>query len=117
LAVTRRKYDEITLPSYQTEDGKMAYRTRTEAGGILKTKYKIGSKKTLEHLASVGGGPEFHKAGPRVLYTDEALDKWALSKIGPPQASTAENVIPTPPPGPGSRPRGRPRRVREVRHD
>lgn len=92
----------------------MAFRTRTEAGGYLKDKYKFGSKKSLDHLASVGGGPEFHKTGHRALYTDEALDKWALSKIGPPQTSTAENVIPTPPPGAGSRPRGRPPRAHEA---
>jgi hypothetical protein len=79
------------------------------AGAFLKAKYGIGSKKSLDKLATVGGGPKFHKAGPARLYTPEALDEYALAKIGPPQSSTAENVRPTPPALDPDRPRGRPR--------
>ena len=38
----------------------------------LKDRYGHGSEKTLAKLACLGGGPEFHKAGERVvLYTRE----------------------------------------------
>jgi hypothetical protein len=64
---------------------------RRAAGNYLKDKYGHGSEKTLAKLASVGGGPEFHKAGDRVvLYRKEALDAWALAKISEPLKSTSE---------------------------
>jgi hypothetical protein len=64
---------------------------RQHAGRYLKQKYGFGSEKTLAKLASIGGGPEFHKAGDRVvLYTKEYLDAWALSKISGPLKSTSE---------------------------
>ena len=88
--------------------------TREEAAQYLRANYKFGSKRTLDKLATMGGGPEYQKAGPRAIYTDEALDRYALAKIGPPQLSTAENATPTPPPRDGSRPRGRPSK-REAR--
>ena len=34
---------------------------------------------TLERWRCVGGGPEFHKIGSRVLYTKVALDRFAQS--------------------------------------
>jgi hypothetical protein len=81
------------------------------AGEYLKKTYAFGSKKSLDKLAVIGGGPKFHKAGPARLYTIEALDEYALAKIGPEQSSTAENVRPEPPPRDPERPRGRPRRA------
>jgi hypothetical protein len=87
------------------------YMPRREAGQYLKDKYGFGSKKSLDKFAWGGGGPEFHKAGARTLYTPEALDAWALSRIGPPQTSTAENASPATPPRDGARPRGRPRKL------
>ncbi len=68
------------------------------------------SKKTLDKLASVGGGPEFHKAGHARLYTPEALDAYARSIIGPAQTSTAQNEVKERK-RPGARPRGRPRKL------
>jgi hypothetical protein len=59
------------------------YLRRKAAGEYLKTKFGFGSDKTLAKLASLGGGPAFHKAGPAALYEPAALDEWALSKIGP----------------------------------
>ena len=85
------------------------YYSRKEAGEYLKRKYGIGSKKTLDKLATTGGGPEYHKAGRLTLYKPEALDRFALSRIGPPQSSTAEN----PPSRAPVRPRGRPRKPAE----
>ena len=64
---------------------------RKGAGVYLKNKYGFGSEKTLAKLASIGGGPEFRKAGDRVvLYTRPALDDWALAKISGPLKSTSE---------------------------
>ena len=82
--------------------------TRAEAGKYLRDTYRFGSKRTLDYYATMGGGPEYEKAGYRALYTISVLDRWAKSRIGPPQTTTAENVNPTPPPRDGSRPRGRP---------
>jgi hypothetical protein len=53
-----------------------------------KVRFRLG--KTLAKLASVGGGPVFRKAGVAALYEAEALDAWALGKIGPEQASTSD---------------------------
>jgi hypothetical protein len=69
-----------------------SYFMRRRAAGIYLTdKYGHGSEKTLAKLACLGGGPEFHKAGGRVvLYTKEALDAWALAQISGPLKSTSE---------------------------
>ena len=40
------------------------FMSRRDAGAYLKGKYGFSSKKTLDKLATVGGGPEYHKAGP-----------------------------------------------------
>lgn len=61
-----------------------------DAGVYLKETFGFCSEKALNKLACVGGGPEFHKAGAARLYTQEALDAWALSKIGKPQRSTSD---------------------------
>jgi hypothetical protein len=67
-----------------------AFLRRREAGQYLRDKYGFGSEKTLAKLASVGGGPRFHKAGVAALYTRADLDAWARAKIGGPQASTSD---------------------------
>ena len=66
------------------------YLRRREAAVYLTSKYGFGAEKTLSKGAVTGDTPEFHKAGRIVLYTREALDKWALAKIGAPQKSTSE---------------------------
>ncbi|TLG75153.1 hypothetical protein [Methylocystis sp. B8] len=63
-----------------------------DAGVYLKDKFGFGSEKSLNKLACLGGGPEFHKAGPARLYTPEALDEWAMSKIGAAQKSTSDTA-------------------------
>ena len=65
---------------------------RPAAGDYLKEKYGFGSKRTLDKLACLGGGPEFHKAGSIVLYEPEKLDEWALARIGPPRQSTSDGA-------------------------
>jgi hypothetical protein len=44
-------------------------------------------------LATVGGGPPFHRAGTNgriVVYEISELDTWALAQIGDAERSTAE---------------------------
>jgi hypothetical protein len=65
------------------------YLRRRQAGLYLREKYGFGSEKTLAKLACLGGGPEYCKAGPTVLYEPRILDEWALAKIGVPQRSTS----------------------------
>lgn len=64
---------------------------RRDAASYLVSKYGFGAERTLAKGATTGDTPEFHKAGRIVLYRREALDAWALSKIGAPQKSTSEN--------------------------
>lgn len=66
------------------------YLRRKQAGEYLKTKYGFCSEKSLAKLATVGGGPIFHKAGTAALYAPKALDEWALAKISAPVRSTSE---------------------------
>jgi hypothetical protein len=46
--------------------------------------------KTLNKLATVGGGPKFSKFGRRVLYSPDDLLEWAVSRTSGPVNSTAE---------------------------
>jgi hypothetical protein len=48
------------------------------------------SRQWLAKLAVVGGGPSFRKAGRYPVYDPADLDRWAQSRIGPPQRSTSE---------------------------
>ncbi|WBJ99905.1 hypothetical protein [Methylocystis parvus] len=65
------------------------YLRRKQAGSYLSEKYGFGAARTLAKAAVTGDGPEYHKAGRIVLYTREALDKWALAKIGSARRSTS----------------------------
>jgi hypothetical protein len=66
------------------------YFRRFAAGDYLQKTYGFCSAKSLAKLATIGGGPRFHKAGIAVLYTKADLDDWARAKIGGPQASTSD---------------------------
>lgn len=63
---------------------------RDAAAEYLNKTYGFGAARTLAKGAVTGDSPEFHRAGRIVLYTREALDTWALSKIGPAQTSTSQ---------------------------
>lgn len=63
---------------------------RRDAAKYLQEKYGFGAEKTLAKGVVTGDSPEYHKAGQLVLYTPEALDKWALGKIGAPQKSSSD---------------------------
>jgi hypothetical protein len=50
----------------------------------------LTSPKTLATMATRGGGPRFHRFGPRVLYRwRDALD-WAESRLSPAMLNTSE---------------------------
>lgn len=70
--------------------GATQFLRRDAAAEYLKEKYGFGAARTLAKGAVTGDTPEFHKAGRIVLYTREALDKWALAKIGKPIRSTSD---------------------------
>jgi len=66
---------------------------RKDAGRYLKERFGFSSERALAKLATIGGGPPFHRAGIGgriILYAAEELDQWALTKIGKPLRSTAE---------------------------
>lgn len=75
-------------------DDAPSFLRRKEAGAYLKSKYGFCSDRSLGKYATVGGGPEFRKAGPSprspVIYERQKLDEWALAKISGPCQSTSD---------------------------
>lgn len=63
---------------------------RRDAAAYLTSKYGFGAERSLAKGVVTGDTPEYHKAGKIVLYTREALDAWALSKISGPLKSTSD---------------------------
>jgi hypothetical protein len=66
------------------------YWRRRKSAEYLKDIHGHGSERTLAKLATIGGGPEIIYSGRIPLYTQESLDKWALSKLSAPVRSTSE---------------------------
>ena len=66
------------------------YLRRAQAGEYLKSKWGAFCAGTLATLAVRGGGPRFQKMGRYPVYTREALDEWAASRLSRPVANTAE---------------------------
>jgi hypothetical protein len=52
------------------------------------------SPKTLATMATRGGGPPFHRFGPRVLYRWRDALEWAEKRLSPPVGSTSEARAP-----------------------
>jgi hypothetical protein len=63
---------------------------RKAAATYLLEKYGFGAEPTLAKGVVTGDTPAYQKAGKIVLYTREALDAWAMSKIGPVRRSTSD---------------------------
>ena len=74
-----------------------------EASEFLTKRFAPVSDKTLAKYRVVGGGPEFHKFGRRILYSESALDAWGNSRLSPPLRTTTKQTK-------GKR-RGRPKRA------
>jgi predicted DNA-binding transcriptional regulator AlpA len=66
------------------------YLRRAEAAAYLKDKYGVGSRRTLDKLASVGGGPVYIKLGGAAVYDPADLDAWAQSRMTRFKATTVE---------------------------
>lgn len=63
---------------------------RSEVPAYLMKKHGVPiAKKTLDKLASIGGGPEMEYFGRVPTYTPEALDAWVEQRLSKPVGSTA----------------------------
>ncbi len=66
---------------------------RAEVPGYLLQKHGIPiALKTLNKLASIGGGPLMTYAGRIPLYHVDDLDAWAEQRLSKPVASTSERA-------------------------
>jgi hypothetical protein len=71
-------------------DNANALLTRDAAAAALTAAGYPTASATLATKATRGGGPPFHRFGPRALYRwGDALD-WARAKLTPPRCSTSE---------------------------
>lgn len=68
-----------------------AFLRRDAAAEYLKNRYGFGSARTLAKGVVTGDTPVYRKAGRIVLYEPEALDSWALAKIGSPRRSSSDH--------------------------
>ncbi|MCG8071587.1 MAG: helix-turn-helix domain-containing protein [Candidatus Thiodiazotropha taylori] len=57
------------------------YLTRNKAAEYLNNQGIPYSPKTLQKLASLGGGPRYVLFGNKALYTKEDLDVWITEKL------------------------------------
>jgi hypothetical protein len=63
---------------------------RRESAEYLTERGLKTSWRTLQKLATVGGGPLYRVYGGRAIYTPVDLDTWAEEKISAPRYSTSE---------------------------
>ena len=69
------------------------YLSRKEASAYLTAIGFHTTYKTLGKLATIGGGPKFHKFGTKcVLYAIEDLDAWAAERLSPAFKSTSDKA-------------------------
>ena len=78
------------MTSSDVNDG--VFLRRKDAAAYLRSKYGFCSTGTLAKYATVGGGPEYQYLGALPVYTQAALDSWALSKLSAPVRSTSERA-------------------------
>jgi hypothetical protein len=73
---------------------KPVYLRRAQAAEYVREHWGIPcSYGYLHKLASVGGGPIFHRAGKWPLYLEADLDAWATSRITGPHQKASEPLI------------------------
>ena len=68
----------------------MPFFDRREAADELTRRGLKTSWRTLQKLATTGGGPIYQIFGNRAVYTDENLDAYAEGKLSAPRRSTSE---------------------------
>lgn len=66
------------------------YNSRKEAANFLVALGFPTSCRTLEKLASAGGGPVYRIYGRRALYRADDLLEWAESRCSAPRRNTSE---------------------------
>jgi len=66
------------------------YLLRRAAAEYLANRGLPTTWRTLQKMATTGGGPEYQIFGNKAVYTPEALDAWVASKISAPRRSTSE---------------------------
>lgn len=65
--------------------------TRGEASDYLRERWGLSyAVYTLAAYAARGTGPEYSKAGPRAMYTREALDDFAKTKLTGPSKKASD---------------------------
>ena len=70
---------------------KTRYRDRREAADYLTEERGLKTSwRTLQKLATVGGGPVYRIFGNRAVYTEPDLDVWADEKLTAPRSSTSD---------------------------
>jgi hypothetical protein len=79
---------EATEPK-PTSKGAVRYRPGGAVDYLLNNYGISHTEPTLASKRTRGDGPEFQKAGPAVLYTEEALDRYAERYLGPSVTSTS----------------------------
>lgn len=73
--------------------GKIRFRSGEAANYLTHTHGVTIASRTLDKLRCVGGGPAFQKFGRSVLYHRDALDAWAIAKLGEPIGSTSHGGV------------------------
>ena len=64
---------------------------REQASEYLRERWGLSyAVYTLAAYAARGTGPEYSKAGPRAVYTREALDEWAKTKLTGPAKKASD---------------------------
>jgi hypothetical protein len=77
--------------SVANKDRQPASFSRKQASEYLKTRWGLSyAVYTLAAYAAKGIGPEYQKAGPLAVYTREALDEWAKTKLTAPGRKASE---------------------------
>ena len=70
---------------------KIRYLDRREAAQYLTEQLGLKTSwRTLQKLATVGGGPTYRIFGIRAVYTAPDLDGWADAKLSAPRTSTSD---------------------------
>ena len=75
---------------------KHKYLKRTEAAEYVRNELGIPcSVGYLAKLASIGGGPVFHKVHTRLaVYSIDELERWAKTRLSPPITRSCEAQVP-----------------------
>jgi hypothetical protein len=93
IAVERAHSQTKVLQMSSIPDDLDALLTREKAAAALSESGYPTSPKTLATMATRGGGPRFHRFGPRVLYRWRDALGWAEKRLSPAMQSTSERDV------------------------